>query len=147
VVRDAVAFFTAFEGMEQGFRERSELMGKMLTETDTAFVVVAAPRRDAVDEALYFAGRLEASSLRVDAVVVNRVIPRWAPVPTLTATGTLGDLVTNLRQLDDIARREEHYINLLIDQAAGAIALRVPYLEGDVHDLASLAAVGSHLFG
>jgi anion-transporting ArsA/GET3 family ATPase len=147
VVRDAVAFFTAFEGMEQGFRERSELMGKMLTEADTAFVVVAAPRRDAVDEALYFAGRLQASSLSVDAVVVNRVIPRWSPVPALTATGALGDLVTNLSQLDDIARREEHYIDLLIKQAAGAIAVRVPYLEGDVHDLASLAAVGSHLFG
>src|SRR5688572_33411382 len=52
VVKDAVAFFNAFEGMEQGFRERASAVASLLADPGTAFVVVASPRRDAVAAAL-----------------------------------------------------------------------------------------------
>ncbi|MGH9300651.1 MAG: ArsA family ATPase, partial [Acidimicrobiales bacterium] len=44
VVRDTIAFFQAFEGMEQGFRDRASLMLELLGQTDTAFVLVTSPR-------------------------------------------------------------------------------------------------------
>ena len=39
VVNDAVAFFTAFEGMEQGFRERAQRVLELLSEPVTALVL------------------------------------------------------------------------------------------------------------
>jgi anion-transporting ArsA/GET3 family ATPase len=81
IVADAVAFFTAFEGMEQGFRDRAALVEDLLVDPGTAFVVVASPRRDAVDEAIYFADRLRESSGRVEALVANRMFPSFGPVP------------------------------------------------------------------
>ena len=73
VIDDIVAFFRAFEGMEQGFRERAGRVGELLNEPTTGFVLVTSPRRDAVDEAEFFAARLRESDLRVAALVVNRV--------------------------------------------------------------------------
>ena len=58
VVGDAVAFFQAFEGMEEGFRDRAQRVLDLLSEPSTAFVLVASPRRDAVDEAMFFADKL-----------------------------------------------------------------------------------------
>jgi anion-transporting ArsA/GET3 family ATPase len=58
VVADAIAFFAAFDGMEQGFRERAESTLALLSADATAFVLVAAPRRDVVDEATFFAVKL-----------------------------------------------------------------------------------------
>ena len=75
MVADAVAFFAAFEGMEQGFRDRAAKVEELLADGTTAFVVVASPRRDAVEEALFFADRLRESSGRVEALVVNRMFP------------------------------------------------------------------------
>src|SRR6202022_4055239 len=65
VVKDAVDFFTAFEGMEQGFRTRAQRVLELLSEPETAFVLVAAPRKDAVAEALFFARRLQESSISI----------------------------------------------------------------------------------
>ena len=88
IVADAVAFFAAFEGMEQGFRDRAAKVEELLVDGTTAFVVVASPRRDAVEETLFFADRLRQSSGRVEALIVNRMFPvRSAPVP---ARGSLG---------------------------------------------------------
>ena len=55
VVGDAIAFFQAFEGMEEGFRNRAQAVLELLSDKDTAFVLVASPRRDAVEEAAFFA--------------------------------------------------------------------------------------------
>ncbi len=43
VVKDAVDFFSAFDGMEQGFRDRAQRVLELLSEPVTAFVLVAAP--------------------------------------------------------------------------------------------------------
>src|SRR5690349_14035488 len=58
VVEDVVAFFRAFEGMEEGFRSRAAAVDALLSDPSTAFVLVTSPRRDAVDEARFFAERL-----------------------------------------------------------------------------------------
>ncbi len=65
VIDDIVAFFRAFEGMEQGFRERARACTALLADPATGFVLVTSPRRDAVEEAEFFADRLRASQLAV----------------------------------------------------------------------------------
>jgi anion-transporting ArsA/GET3 family ATPase len=159
VVKDAVDFFAAFEGMEQGFRIRAQRVLELLSEPQTAFILVTAPRRDAVDEALFFAHRLQASSIHVEALIVNRLHPRFEPVPAvLTSPADLAEaasdpqraplahLVANLQDLEGIAEREERYFDSLVRRIAPAPVFRLPMLSGDVHDLDGLALVGHHLF-
>ncbi|HET9689601.1 MAG TPA: ArsA-related P-loop ATPase [Acidimicrobiales bacterium] len=150
VVRDAVAFFVAFEGMEQGFRDRFTKVDALVNDPATAFVVVSAPRRDAVDESLFFAGRLDSSGQHTEVLVVNRLLPRFGPAPAVGATdidgGPLAGLVRNARDLDDVARAEERYVDLLTRRVTGAAVVRVPMLADDVHDLAGLGLVAGHLF-
>jgi anion-transporting ArsA/GET3 family ATPase len=154
VVHDAVEFFNAFEGMEQGFRNRAQRVLELQTSQQTAFVLVATPRRDAIDEALFFAHRLQESSIEVDALVVNRVHPRFGPVPSvLTGIAPVGpgaeplaSMLANLRDLEGIAAREERYFEALVRRVAPAPVARVPLLDDDVHDLDGLHQIGTHLF-
>jgi anion-transporting ArsA/GET3 family ATPase len=151
MVADAVAFFAAFEGMEQGFRDRAAKVEQLLADAGTAFVVVAAPRRDAVTEALFFADRLReaASSGTVEALIVNRMFPAFGPVPPALqgADAALGPLVTNLAELDRVASREERYVATLAARLPGVPVVRVPFLPDDIHDLTGLAEVGRWMFG
>ena len=75
VLADAIAFFQAFEGMETGFRERADDVMAMLRSELTRYVLVASPKADTVEEALWFARRLRDQSLRASALVVNRATP------------------------------------------------------------------------
>ncbi len=85
IVRDAVTFFQAFEGMEEGFRTRAARVRELLVQDGTSFVLVASPRPDSVDEAVHFAGKLAESDMSVTALVVNRVQPRFAEDAQLEA--------------------------------------------------------------
>ncbi|HET9076701.1 MAG TPA: ArsA-related P-loop ATPase [Acidimicrobiales bacterium] len=152
VVTDTVAFFTAFEGMEQGFRDRAAKVEALLADADTAFVVVSSPRRDAVVEAIFFADRLRESSSRVEALVVNRMFPSFGPVPPALAAAAPGSpelaaLATNLEDFDRVATREEAHVEQLADRLPGTPIVRVPFLSSDVHDLDGLDEVGGWLFG
>jgi anion-transporting ArsA/GET3 family ATPase len=152
VVSDAVAFFQAFEGMEEGFRNRAQAVLELLSDPTTAFVLVAAPRRDAVEEAAFFADRLRESSIDVDALVVNRVHPRFeqersgARERAHTLAGTsLAPLYENLADFEDISEREETYMADLTKGIGGAAVAHVPFLAEDVHDLGGLATVAGFL--
>jgi anion-transporting ArsA/GET3 family ATPase len=77
VVDDAIAFFQAFEGMEEGFRQRAARVNELLAAPETAFLLVASPRRDTVEEAHYFADRLREGGITVQGLIVNRVHPTF----------------------------------------------------------------------
>jgi anion-transporting ArsA/GET3 family ATPase len=154
VVQDAVSFFQAFEGMEDGFRERSGRVVALLTDPGTAFVLVTAPRPDVVAEAEYFAGKLADGGIPIGALVENRMHPRFVPewsevarerARTL-ATTALGPLYDNLADLHQLADGEEAQVAAVVAQVAPAPWVGVPFLSSDVHDLDGLAAVGHHLF-
>jgi anion-transporting ArsA/GET3 family ATPase len=138
-----VAFFAAFEGMEQGFRDRATRVADLLSDDGTCFVLVSTPRRDAVAESVYFADRLQESSGRVGALIVNRMFPSFGPVPN----GLDGDLALNMAQLHQVASSEEQHVAELSARLPGAPVVRVPFLSDDVHDLAGLAEIGSWMLG
>jgi anion-transporting ArsA/GET3 family ATPase len=79
IVDDAVAFFRAFEGMEEGFRSRARHVERLLADPGTAFVLVTTPRPAALAEARFFADKLARSRLPTAAVVANRVHPHFGP--------------------------------------------------------------------
>jgi anion-transporting ArsA/GET3 family ATPase len=156
IVRDAVAFFQAFEGMEEGFRNRAARVRELLVQEDTAFVLVASPRPDSVDEAVHFASKLAESDMSVTALVVNRVQPRFADDAQLadlaaaTAGGpggtALADLVDNLRGYTAASDREEEAYADLVAKVAPAPVFRIPLLNTDVHDLDGLGTIADLLF-
>jgi anion-transporting ArsA/GET3 family ATPase len=154
VFDDAIAFFQAFDGMEEGFKERARHVLDLLNDPRTAFVLVASPKRDTVEEARFFADKLGESGLLVRALVVNRMHPRFGSgrpeaqrERARTLEGTpLGELYANLADFTLVAAREEEHLEGLADQVAPAPVVRVPFLRSDVHDLAGLDEVGTHLF-
>jgi len=153
-VDDVVAFFRAFEGMEQGFRERAGQVTELLGSTETAFVLITSPRRDAVEEAEFFAEQLVEGMYSVDALIVNRVHPRFTEdspdalrVRAASAAPALGDRLRNLADYEDIARHERAELAGLEARVGDAPITYVPELGRDVHDFAALHAVGAHLAG
>jgi anion-transporting ArsA/GET3 family ATPase len=154
VLEDAITFFTAFSGMEQGFKDRANVVFELLASPQTAFVLVASPRRDTVEEADYFARKLAESSIAVRALIVNRMHPRFGDglaeatrerARTLEGTD-LGGLYANLADFRLVASREEEHLAGLAERVAPAPVLRVPFLRTDVHDLDGLKQVGEYLF-
>jgi len=161
VIEDVVAFFRAFEGMEEGFRERAEVVGKILTDPATAFVLVSSPRRDAMQEATFFADRLAEAGQSVQALIVNRVHPAFGdetPAGLRAAADALRSgasepaarlaaLYDNLADFREIATLEREHLEELRNRIGGETALAyIPYLAHDVHDFATLHEVGELLF-
>jgi anion-transporting ArsA/GET3 family ATPase len=154
VIDDAITFFTAFSGMEEGFKHRASTVFELLASDRTAFVLVASPRRDTVEEADFFARRLGEAGISVRALIVNRMHPRFGDglaeatrerARTLDGTD-LGGLYANLADFRLVASREEEHLAGLAERVAPAPVLRVPFLQSDVHDLDGLSEVGLHLF-
>ncbi len=77
IVQDAVGFFQAFEGMEDGFRSRASAVHDLLADPATAYVLVTSARPDAVTEASFFAEKLAERDVAVAALVVNRIAPSF----------------------------------------------------------------------
>ena len=144
VVTDAVTFFQAFEGMEAGFRERAARVQELLVDPCTAFVLVTAPRRDAAREADFFADKLRDAGITVEALIANRMHPRF-PAVTAGDEPALAPYLRNLSDLSRLADGEEAHIAALATRL-GAPAVRVPELETDVHDLPGLTRVAAHVF-
>jgi anion-transporting ArsA/GET3 family ATPase len=142
LVNDAVTFFQAFAGMEEGFAQRAGAIHDRLRVDSTAFVLVTSPRPDAIAEAQFFADKLAEVNLRAAGVIVNRVHPRFthATIPAQAhAGGDLGELVENLERLDTIAANEELALSGLVAAVAPAPVATVPLSNDDIHDLAGLS--------
>jgi len=155
MVQDAVTFFQAFQGMEEGFRARAATVRALLADPSTAYVLVTSPRPDAIEEAAFFAERLGSSGIQAAGLVVNRVQPRFGPpswdpgtwYPSQDADPSpLDHLVSNLATLDAAAQLEASVFAELAAQLAPAPVGQVPLLAGDVHDLQGLGRVADHLF-
>ena len=172
MVHDAVTFFQAFEGMEEGFRLRAGHMRKLLGRATTAFVLVTSPRRDSVAEAGWFADKLNDGGLAVEALVVNRVYPSFTTrrqgsgeagrdtvadaaatrllldsLPDAPEGSALADLAANLRDLAALNMEEEETIRELVAQVAPSPVARIPLLDVDVHDVDGLTQVADAVFG
>ncbi len=154
VIDDVITFFTAFSGMEEGFKHRATVVFDKLASPATSFVLVTSPRRDTVVEAEYFADRLTESGISIRALVVNRMhphfgtgLPEAARERAHTLAGTdLGGLYANLADFQMVASREEEHLSGLAERIAPAPVIRVPFLRSDVHDLDGLAEVAGYLF-
>ncbi|CAL9488767.1 ArsA family ATPase [Streptomyces sp. Tu 3180] len=73
LLKDVQTFVAAMDSMFGGFRTRADATYQLLQAPGTAFLVVAAPERDALREAAYFVERLAAERMPLAGLVLNRV--------------------------------------------------------------------------
>ncbi|MFI5943902.1 ArsA-related P-loop ATPase [Streptomyces uncialis] len=98
LLRDVQTFVAAMDTMFGGFRTRADATYRLLQAPGTAFLVVAAPERDALREAAYFVERLAAEDMPLAGLVLNRVhVSGAAHLPAeraLAAAESLGEHLT-----------------------------------------------------
>jgi anion-transporting ArsA/GET3 family ATPase len=158
LLTDLGTFVTALDTMFGGFRERADHTYRLLQDPGTAFVVVAAPERDALREASYFVERLEAESMPLAGVVINRMHRTLAPqlgrersvaaAEALDESGESELTVGVLRLHADrvaLATRERAMRDRFVSAHPTVRLVEASALPDDVHDLDGLRDVGADL--
>jgi anion-transporting ArsA/GET3 family ATPase len=74
---DISEFFILFQSMYDGFGERSEAVGRLLSDRRTTFVVVSTLEAVPLREAEFFAEQLTDRHLHLGAMVLNKVLPDY----------------------------------------------------------------------
>ncbi|MCW2598613.1 MAG: anion-transporting ATPase [Frankiales bacterium] len=155
VLQDLSHFVAALETMFGGFRERAQATYDLLKDPGTAFVVVAAPERDALREASYFVERLATEKMPLAGLVVNRV--HRSAAAGLTAQKSLAaaeeleptSLTAGVLRLHAdrlaLSQREKRLQERFSSAHPGVPVVEVAAQPGDVHDLDGLRAVGADL--
>jgi anion-transporting ArsA/GET3 family ATPase len=171
LLQDLSEFFQSFGDMAEGFSERAQRVNELMGDRRTTFLLVTAPERDPIDEAVFFWRRLKEAHLPFGGVVVNKVHPDYLQVArnagSDTAIEALDHLVPELeRSLDGtpgaaelaakvaenfqnyrmLAERDRENMKLLTERIDDDCVLEVPYFDEDVHDIPGLAQVNRYLF-
>jgi anion-transporting ArsA/GET3 family ATPase len=156
-IGDIAEFFSAFQGLWDGFRERSIAVRALLASDATRFVLVTTPAPGARAEALQFVEVLAAGKMPFGGFLVNRCVTP----PTDSAVPSFGDppagedparwhaLVRALAAAPERRRQlvadQERALADLRAHAPRAALWRVPDAGREVHDLPALAELARHL--
>jgi anion-transporting ArsA/GET3 family ATPase len=162
LLQDVQTFVAALDTMFGGFRERADQTYALLKASETAFVVVATPERDALREASYFAGRLDEEGMPLAGLVVNRV--QRVAAPSLSAsralaaaeqladspdggptTATTEGLLRLHATLAETADRQQRQVVRFTAGHPGIPLVEVPAAAQDIHDLEGLREVAAAL--
>ncbi|GAA2377505.1 ArsA family ATPase [Nonomuraea africana] len=158
VIKDLQTFVSALDAVFGGFRQRAEMTYKLLQAPGTAFVVVAAPERDAMREASYFVERLAEERMPLAGLVVNRV--HLSPAAGLSAARSAAaaedleskgehELTAAVLRLHagrmQLAAREHREQEHFVSAHPTVPVAQIPAMSEDVHDLAGLREIGDLL--
>jgi anion-transporting ArsA/GET3 family ATPase len=154
LLQDLSDFFQSFGGMAEGFEERARRVNELLSDRRTAFFIVTSPERDSIDEAIFFHRRLREGALPFGGVIVNRMHEEvgtnvrgdTAEVTELVGEKLARKVVHTFEDYRRLAERDRANVALLEQELDGEPMIVVPYLDGDVHDIAGLARVNERLF-
>src|SRR4029453_19056667 len=136
---DLSVFFRALGGLVDGFKERAAGVKGRLAADATTFIVIPAPEREPVEEAIFFTGKLHDHGMPFGGLVVNRVHPLdggppQADVRALTEAPAPLARARTRPASDPPPRRTGEQDPIVI-----------PQLDGDVHDVDGLVAIHAHL--
>ena len=152
VIADAIEFFGAFEGMEQGFKERAAEVDSLLSQPETAFILIASPHADTMAEAQFFAARLRELKITVRALIINRMQPRFGDnhrpedLAERYAGTPLGEQYQCLAEAQHLARGEQKHLLGLAQELAPAPVVQVPVQAFEVSNMATLQMLGQAMF-
>ncbi|MFF1303988.1 ArsA family ATPase [Streptomyces sp. NPDC058307] len=128
LLKDVQTFVAAMDTTFGGFRTRADATYKLLQAPGTAFLVVAAPERDALREAAYFVERLAAERMPLAGLVLNRVhgsgADRLSAERALAAAENLETAAENLETGGNPEAVENLEEPRIVDQEGGKAGLR-----------------------
>jgi anion-transporting ArsA/GET3 family ATPase len=107
VVTDAVEFFRAFSGIEEGFKARALEIGEILASENTCFIGVTSPQSLALKETVELNRRLIEGRLSLSALIVNRLTPQFTQESNLQKDNDLS--ATLQGSSDALAVLEENF--------------------------------------
>ena len=167
-IEDLGVFFTEFNDILGGFRQRAEETFALLRQPGVGFVLVASPEPMAVAEALAFHARLASAGMPFVGFVVNKVHPSrpvqattaqveaaLAANPGVIALGVSGTTRTMAAQallaahaeIETLAAADRSAIEKMrIAGGRDALVVQVPLLRDDVHDIDRLVGLEQYLF-
>lgn len=167
-LNDIGVFFTEFNDVLGGFRQRAEDTFALLRQPRVGFLLVASPEPMAVSEALFFRERLAQADMPFVGFVVNKVHPSRpsradtaeiaAALATHPAVASLKlsstshtlaakALVAAHQDLEALAIADRASIERLqAVRDAASFLVEVPLLRDDVHDVARLVDLERYLF-
>jgi anion-transporting ArsA/GET3 family ATPase len=170
-LQDIAEFFSLMQTMEKGFVVRAREVSRVLADRRTTFLVVSTLEAAPVAEAEFFIDELAKRKLHLGALVLNKVLPDSlldrgatqaasalgsdpAAIASAVAPAAGTEPVATARVLAEIARSFHDFQLAAKREAeqraelsvAADVTVAVPYLEGDVHDLAGLAELGERLW-
>jgi anion-transporting ArsA/GET3 family ATPase len=173
-LQDIAEFFILFQTMEAGFVKRAAEVERLLTDDRTTFVVVSTLEAAPAREARFLADELHRRRMPLGAMVLNRTLPAGVRQPAVVkAAGRLRDVAADavlVRELGRIATAKSAEVRNVLTEVAdrfrdvavvagreaerrgeletvAPITVVVPTMASDVHDLATLLAMGAHLLG
>ncbi|WKV15914.1 ArsA-related P-loop ATPase [Janibacter limosus] len=159
-LRDVQTFVAAMDTMFGGFRQRADQTYALLSRPETAFVVVAAPERDAMREAGFFIERLASDRMPPAGVLINRVhvaaAKQMGPGRAEDAAAQLEEmgghdlaaaLLTVHVEVAETAARHRGVITRFRTSHPGVPLGTVPAHAVDIHDLEGLREIGEALAG
>jgi anion-transporting ArsA/GET3 family ATPase len=162
LLQDLSEFFQSFGDMAEGFSERAQRVSQLLSDRRTTFLLVSAPERDPIDEAVFFWRRLKEARLPFGGVIVNKVHPDYgvrgsAKVPlreelerSLDGTPAAAELAEkvaeNYERYRMLAERDRENMAVLTDRLRDESVIEVPYFDEDVHDIGGLELINRYLF-
>ena len=171
-LQDIAEFFILFQTMEAGFVARAREVERLLVDDRTTFVVVSTLEAAPAREAHYLADELHRRRMPLGAVVLNRTLPSSLRQPAVAkaamqlrevavdtrlvrkvadAAGAdaasvrhvLAEVGERFRDVAIVAGREAERRHEL--EGVAPLTAVVPTMPSDVHDLATLLAMGAHL--
>lgn len=168
-IDDMGVFFTEFNDILGGFRQRAEDTFSLLRQPRVGFLLVASPEPMAVREALAFHARLVQAGMPFVGFVVNKVHPSrpsratladvergLASHPTVAALGLSGTshriageaLLAAHAEIETLAIADQQAVTE-IRTAAGSdgVVVEVPLQRDDVHDVDRLVGLERYLLG
>jgi len=157
LLSDLSTFFSALGGMLDAFKARAVLVGELLADPGTTFLLVTSPEREPIEEAIYFWRKLKSARMPFGGVIVNRMhhdaLAADEDVDALAAAFSdelgpklTGKVLGNLREYRVLAARDAANVARLASRLEDRPLIAVPHLDEDVHDVAGLLAVQRYLF-
>lgn len=170
-LEDIAEFFLLFQAMYDGFVERATAVDRMLRDPQTAFVVVSTLEPAALSEAQKLRDLLLKRAFPLEAVVFNKVLPRYLLDKFASETAdrlrdpslaesvwelvgdehdrrlirrVLVEVGENFKNLHFAAVRQEEEARKFGRERVSVGA--IPYIVGEVSDLAGLGVMGESLF-
>ena len=152
-------FVSGINDMFGGFKDRATEISNAFRGEDVGFVLVTSPDPLAVQEAAFFAKKLDDAGMHRKAVVINQM-HQTVEMPTADeqtlkdelAKLVPGDPEPTLRKLQraledeqNLGLRDRKQADRLEHELSGVI--EVPAFDEDVHDIAALARVAQYLSG